>query len=756
MTTIAQSGIQGNYTLNATVTSTAGTVPAGTVSFLDTSNGDNLLATADLAGVMPGQNFLNASTLAADYYPAAIVAADFNGDGIPDLAIGNMTLHPPGADYYGNVTVYLGKGDGTFKASSSLAGGASQSDDPWAFAVGDFNGDGILDLAWTNYDTTVTVVLGNGDGTFKVAQSLTTGAAAWPIVAGDFNGDGIPDLAVGSCVSISSCASGAVSIFLGNGDGTFKTGASYPVGMGVRGLALADLNGDGKADLVSVNANSDTLSVLLGNGDGTFSATPDIAIGFAPQAVAVGDFNGDGIPDLAVPKLAVNQVMTVFSSDMKVLLGNGDGTFKPPEDLPTEDSPGTVQVADLNGDGIPDLVVGIAANGTLEVFLGNGDGTFTEAGTVVQPTVGGQESAAIADFNGDGKLDIAAVDEGGTSALVFVNAWQGVAATASINSLAVLGSGQHLVDASYSGDANYSGSVSPTTSISGIGSTIPTMALTPSSTSITTAQGLTVTVALSGGSGNPTPTGSVILTGGGYTSALTALAGGSSTFSIAAGSLATGTDTLTANYYGDNTYSARTGNVSITVTTAPPGFTISGTAVSVSPGAVSGNTSAITVTPNGGFTGSVALTAAITSSPTGSQYPPTLSLGSTTPVSITGASAGTATLTISTTAPTTAALVYPERPGAPWYVAGGATLACLLLFGIPARRRNWRTVLCLLVLLVFLVGGVLSCGGGGGSGGGGGGGGGGNPGTTAGTYTVTVTGTSGSTTATGTVTLTVQ
>ena len=185
-------------------------------------------------------------------------------------------------------------------------------------------------------------------------------------------------------------------------------------------------------------------------------------------------------------------------------------------------------------------------------------------------------------------------------------------------------------------------------------------------------------------------------------------------------------------------------------------FTIGGTAVTVAPGATTGNSSTKTVTPQGGFLGSVGLTAAITSSPAGAKDLPTLSFGSTTPVSITGASAGTATLTISTTAPTTAALVYPERPGAPWYVAGGATLACLLLFGIPARRRNWRTVLCLLVLLVFLVGGVLSCGGGGGSGGGGGGGGGGNPGTTAGTYTVTVTGTSGSTTATGTVTLTVQ
>jgi hypothetical protein len=159
------------------------------------------------------------------------------------------------------------------------------------------------------------------------------------------------------------------------------------------------------------------------------------------------------------------------------------------------------------------------------------------------------------------------------------------------------------------------------------------------------------------------------------------------------------------------------------------------------------------VTPAGGFTGSVVLTAAVTSSPTGAQYPPTLSFGSTSPVSITGTSAGTATLTITTTAATSAALVHPKRPGVPWYAAGGATLACILLFGIPARRRSWQTMLGMVALLVALTGGVLACGGGGSTGGGGGTG---NPGTTAGTYTLTITGTSGTTTATGTVTLNVQ
>ncbi len=279
----------------------------------------------------------------------------------------------------------------------------------------------------------------------------------------------------------------------------------------------------------------------------------------------------------------------------------------------------------------------------------------------------------------------------------------------------------------------------------------PTVTVTPSSSSITTAQTLSVTVAVSGGSGNPTPTGTVTLTSGTYSSGATTLTSGSATITIPAGSLAVGTDTLTATYSGDSNYNPATGSNTVTVTAATPSFTITTTAVSVSPGATTGNTSTITVTPSGGFTGSVTLTAAVTSSPTGAQDPPTFNFGSTSPVNITGASAVTATLTISTTAPMKAALTYPVRPGARWHTANAATLAFVLLFGIaiaiPARERSWRTRLGPLVLLAVLAGGLLACGSSGNLF---------NPGTTKGAYTVTVTGTSGSTTTTGTVTLTVQ
>ena len=188
-----------------------------------------------------------------------------------------------------------------------------------------------------------------------------------------------------------------------------------------------------------------------------------------------------------------------------------------------------------------------------------------------------------------------------------------------------------------------------------------------------------------------------------------------------------------------------------------PSFTVSGSAVTVAPGATAGNTSTITLTPAVGFTGNVALTAAITSSPSGAVAAPTLSFGSTTPVSITGTTAGTATLSIATTLGQTQPCTADNRVprGIPWCTGGGAVLACVLLFGIPARRRNWRRMAGMVVLLlVVLAGGMSACGGGGGkacvdptpaS-----------PSTTAGAYTITVTGTSGTTTATGTVTLNVQ
>lgn len=286
----------------------------------------------------------------------------------------------------------------------------------------------------------------------------------------------------------------------------------------------------------------------------------------------------------------------------------------------------------------------------------------------------------------------------------------------------------------------------------------PTVGAVPSTTGVTTAQILPVLVdvSLDQGYGYQTATGTVILGSGSYSSAAATLTGGLVTINVPAGVLAVGSDTLTANYTPDlgssAIYTSASGTASVTVTQAPPpSFALGSASVTLYPGVTTGNAASISVAPAGGFTGSVALSAAITSSPSGAQDPPTLSFGSSSPVSITGSSAGTALLTITTTAATSGAL---QTPGRPWLAAGGTVLAGLLLFCAPRRRRNWRAMLGMLALLAASTGSVLACS----SVQGGGGGGNGNniPGTTAGTYTVTVTGVSGTETQTGTVTVTVE
>jgi hypothetical protein len=261
---------------------------------------------------------------------------------------------------------------------------------------------------------------------------------------------------------------------------------------------------------------------------------------------------------------------------------------------------------------------------------------------------------------------------------------------------------------------------------------------------------LAVTVSVSGLSGATPPSGQVTLSSGGYSSGSVSLANGDAIITIPANTLPMGTDTLAVSYSGDANYNPITGGAPVTVM----GFAVAGgTAVSVAPGATTGNTSTITVTPGGGFTGNVTL-AATSNYPSADPAAPTFSFGSTSPVSITGASAGTATLTITTTAQSsigcTAANQVPSQ--FPWYSGGGAVLACVLLFGIPARQRRWLSMFGMLALLIALTSGLLACGGsstqtctpti--------------NPGTATGTYTITVTGTSGAITETSTVTLTVQ
>src|SRR2546428_6567538 len=315
-------------------------------------------------------SFNPSQLLGAGSGPWAIAVRDFNGDGINDLAWVNYQSD--------NIAVFLGNGDGTFRPPVTYAVG----DGPTSIAVGNFNGnangDGTTDLVVANYlSTTVTVLVSNGDGTFQPPRTFDAGISPAFVAVADFNGDYNQDLVVVNFFSTT------IAVLLGNGDGTFQSPQFFGVGPNPQVVAVGDFNGDAKLDLAVVNAGAATLSVLLGNGDGTFQTARTLVVGVNPTLVAAGDFNADGKLDLVVTPYGCFGYADcpVVSQTVSVLLGNGDGTFQPPAQFPAGSGPNAVAVADLNGDGKLDLAVAdygprTQRATTIAVLLGNGDGTF--------------------------------------------------------------------------------------------------------------------------------------------------------------------------------------------------------------------------------------------------------------------------------------------------------------------------------------------------------------------------------------------
>jgi|HubBroStandDraft_1064217.scaffolds.fasta_scaffold06406_2 hypothetical protein len=336
---------------------------------------------------------------AVDYetiFPFGIAEGDLNGDGIPDLVVAGDEETDP------LIFVFLGTSSGKFQAAADFNAGVTA---PEAFAFGDFNGDGNLDLAVTgSQSNNVSILVGNGKGGFTPGGTFATGPTPIGVVSGDFNGDGKLDLAV------VNEGLDNVSILLGKGDGTFETAVNYGAGQSPAYLVAGDFNGDGKLDLAVTNSAGNNVSILLGKGDGTFGPPTNFATGIQPEFLAVGDLNGDGNLDLAVANVAE------FFGDgsVSVLFGNGDGTFQPAVTLATNalEAEG-IAIADFNGDSNPDIVVANFGNATVSVFLGNGAGSFQSAISSPVNPLGSEPFALVpGDFTGRGQTDLAVVAYG--------------------------------------------------------------------------------------------------------------------------------------------------------------------------------------------------------------------------------------------------------------------------------------------------------------------------------------------------------
>ncbi len=402
----------GDNTFANPVHYTAGNGPINVVVGDVNGDGKPDIVTADNNGntvsVLLGNGdgtFQSAVSYPTPLSPQGVLLADFNGDGKLDIAV---------SDANGGVDVLLNAGNGTFKPYvTSSANGPKL----WYMAAYDFDGDGKMDIAGnTLFQPELVVLHGNGDGTFTQTGRYAVDINPTGLIVTDFNNDGIADLVVASGnsgVLGPDFGHGNMTVLLGNGDGTFRAPQIYRAGNDTAAVVAGDFNKDGKQDLIAANVFTGDITYLRGTGGGSFAAGVSIPMSpdgsqFGAVAVATADLNRDGNPDIIAGDS--------FNPRIVVALGNGDGTFGAPQATTvTGGSVSQLVTADLNGDGKPDVVAAGAsgasgAAGGVTVLLGNGSGGFAPATT---PLTGiNATSVALADLKGDGKVDIAAIDGG--------------------------------------------------------------------------------------------------------------------------------------------------------------------------------------------------------------------------------------------------------------------------------------------------------------------------------------------------------
>jgi hypothetical protein len=359
-------------------------------------------------------SFSSATSIPVSQPVVGLVTADVNGDGIPDLITTNGS----------GITVLLGGSKRQFAGGGNYYLGGTNT--PTALTVADVNGDGKPDIITANdpgdgaffgATASISVFLNNGNGTFGAAQTYyVLPADAYSLAVGDFNGDGRLDIVAGGY--------NQVTVLLNKGPGSqpgfFSVAQTYNLpGYGYTALApssvaVGDFNSDGKPDIVATEYYGGTVNVLLNKGDGTgtFEAGQAYAVGGLPTSVAVGDFNSDGQPDLAVT-VVPSATGNTYGVSVLPNLGNGTGAFAAARTY-TVGGGASIAVGDFNHDGKLDIVT---TGAEMDVLLNNGDGTFGPA----QKVGPAGSSVVVADFNADGFPDLAQIDASGTSIDVLLN-----------------------------------------------------------------------------------------------------------------------------------------------------------------------------------------------------------------------------------------------------------------------------------------------------------------------------------------------
>ncbi|CAF1006875.1 unnamed protein product [Adineta steineri] len=337
--------------------------------------------------------------------PSGVAVGDFNGDGKIDIVTTNYLAN--------NIGIFLNHGDGTFATQVPYDTGSGST--PPHVALGDFNGDGKIDIVTANFGTVnIGIFLNHGDGTFATQVTYTTGSGSTPygIAVADFNGDGKID------VVTANYRANSITILLNNGDGTFPTQVIYTTGSGTLpiGVTVGDFNGDGKIDIVTANGGTNNIGVFINNGAGTFATlvTYDAGSGSRPGTPAVGDFNGDGKIDIVSANSG--------TANIGVFINNGAGTFATQVTYTTGSgsTPYGIAVADFNGDGKIDIVTANGVTDNIETFLNNGAGTFAIQVTYDADSGSASYAIAVGDFNGDGKIDIVSTNRDTSSIDVFL------------------------------------------------------------------------------------------------------------------------------------------------------------------------------------------------------------------------------------------------------------------------------------------------------------------------------------------------